>query len=307
MENKMQGFSERLKSLNPQALIGIIAVLVVALIIMGILLLQQPESSQAAARVNGETVYKDELFDAMYAQGGPEALEQLITRKLIDQEASREGITVSEEDLDAEIASIVDENFQGVEEDFLAILDYYEISLESFREDARLNLLVRQIAMTEIDTSEEETRRFFNEHSYLFEQPEEVEARHILVETLTEAEEIVSQLRSGGDFSILAAENSLDLSNKDDAGYLGSFSRGTMVQEFEEAAFSLEVGEISDPVSTSFGFHIIEVLDRTDEEEVRFEDVSEEVLDMMIEDMIPSVINSIVQSLFEEADIEYLI
>ncbi len=302
---------ENLGNIKPQLLLGVIAVLAVAVIVLIVLLVQQPtartEKDRVVATVNGEQIMQDELFEAMYAQGGQEALDQLITRKLIIQLAESEEITVSEDELEEEVQTIVDENFQGDQEQFEMVLEQYGINLEAFKEDARLNLLVRKIAMANIDTSEDEARSFFQEHSYMFAQEEEVEARHILVENEEEAEEIISRLSEGEDFADLAEEFSTDLSNKDDGGYLGFFGRGMMVDEFEEAAFSLEIGEISDPVETGFGFHIIEVLDRIEAEEVSYEEVSDEVEDLMVEQNISIVINELVQSLREEAEIEYML
>ncbi len=89
---------------------------------------------------------------------------------------------------------------------------------------------------------------------------EEVWARHILVETEDEAEIIYNLLQNDGDFHELAAENSIDTSTSESGGDLGWFDDESMVAEFSDAAFSLEVGEISEPVESSYGFHIIQVL-----------------------------------------------
>lgn len=303
---------ESIKSLQQVHLLTVIAVLLVAIIVMAVSLpgssgQGKVSDSEAVAMVNGVPVLKDELFEIMYAQGGSDALEQLIARKLIAQEAENVGIEVTEEEMDAEIESIIGESFEGSREEFLEVLEIYGISEESFREDARLNLLVRKLAMTRIELSDDELRGFFDENKNLFEQAEEIEVRHILVETEEAAAEVVELLEGGGDFTELAAEFSIDQSNKDNAGYLGFFGRGVMVPEFEEAAFGMTVGEVSGVVESPFGFHIIELLDRRDAVEVTFEDVEDDVNDAFIEDRVPTVINEIVQELYERAEIEYLL
>ena len=304
-EKSLRENLERLQ--KPQLLLAVIAVLFVAVIVLGALFLMQPQRDQVVATVNGVPIMKEELFEAMYVQGGREILEQLVTRQLIVQEGKAAGISVSDQELDQEIKKIIDESFQGNEDNLQEALDHYGITLASFREDARLNLLVRKIALSQIDPSEEDIRQYFEQNSQLFGQQERVEARHILVETEDEAIELVALLRAGEDFAKLASEYSLDPSNKDDAGYLGLFGRGMMVDEFDKAAFSLEVGVFSDPVQTIYGFHIIEILDYIEADEVVFEEIKDEVKEALIESQAQAVINLLVQSAIEKADIEYKI
>jgi len=95
----------------------------------------------------------------------------------------------------------------------------------------------------------------------------QIHARHILVGTEDGelAQDILAKLRSGEDFAELAKEHSIDESNKDEGGDLGWFPRGVMVEPFEEAAFALQAGEVSDVVTTTFGYHIIEVIESDDD------------------------------------------
>jgi len=95
---------------------------------------------------------------------------------------------------------------------------------------------------------------------------EQVWARHILVQGEPEALLLVKQLQQGADFYTLAQTASLDTASKDSGGDRGWFARGAMVKEFEEAAFSLAIGEISQPIKTDYGYHIIQVLGHEDRE-----------------------------------------
>ena len=129
-------------------------------------------------------------------------------------------------------------------------------------------------AAGEYQISDAEIDLYYSQNQYRFEQPERVRMRHILLMTVekseeeaeearAKAEEILEQLRGGADFAVMAKEHSEDPGNADSGGDLGWVSRGDMVPEFEEAAFALQVGELSAaPVKTEFGYHLIRADDR---------------------------------------------
>lgn len=143
-----------------------------------------------------------------------------------------------------------EELFQSNYENFLLSVKDVGISEDTIRDVIEITIIREQII--EIVSSDVE------------EEAEHVWIRHILVEDEETANEVIDKLAAGEDFVDLAAEYSLDTSNKDNGGDLDWFTRGSMVQPFEEAAFNLEVGEISDPVQTDFGWHILESLGKDD-------------------------------------------
>ena len=109
---------------------------------------------------------------------------------------------------------------------------------------------------------------------------EEVHARHILVESEEEAKEVKERLKKGEDFAALAKEKSKDTNAE--GGDLGFFTRGQMLKPFEDAAFALDIGELSDPVQTQFGWHIIKVEEKRDQELPSFEEVKEAILTQLV-------------------------
>ena len=105
-----------------------------------------------------------------------------------------------------------------------------------------------------------------------------MQARHILVDTKEKAEEIIGKIKAGGDFAALAKENSKDPGSKEDGGMLGFFGRNQMVPEFEKAAFELKKGEISAPVQSQFGWHVIKVEDRREKKPPSYEAVKDRLI-----------------------------
>lgn len=119
----------------------------------------------------------------------------------------------------------------------------------------------------------------------------EVRARHILVETEEEAKAIIAELENGGDFAKLAEEKSKDPGSAAQGGDLGYFSRGQMVPPFEEAAFALEVGSITDtPVKSDFGFHVIQLEDKRKQAPPAYDQVQARLRDLLIREKFASVL-----------------
>jgi peptidyl-prolyl cis-trans isomerase C len=111
---------------------------------------------------------------------------------------------------------------------------------------------------------------------------EEIQARHILVDSEDKAIELRAKIVAGGDFAQLAKENSTDTGSKDQGGVLGYFGHGQMVPEFEAAAFRLEKGEISEPVHTNYGWHIIKIDDRRKKEPPAFDTVKDTIINSLV-------------------------
>ncbi len=288
--------------IKPKTALLFIGLLLVAVIALSILLITQSPRDLALVKVNGEQITQDALFSEMYAQIGNETLENMVRSKLLSQKAEAMGITVSEDELNASVQAVIDESFGGSEEEFHQILGYYGYTPETFRDEMQTNILLEKIVIDLDDYSEEELRQFFEDNYYFFGQPEEIEVRHILLATEAEAEEVLQKLEQGGDFADLARQYSIDDSSSAEGGYLGFMMLGMMVEAFEEIAFSLSRGEVSGPVNSEFGFHIIEVLDRIEGFEVSFEDARLEVIEYFREEKM----NYYIQTLYEEADITYL-
>jgi peptidyl-prolyl cis-trans isomerase C len=112
---------------------------------------------------------------------------------------------------------------------------------------------------------------------------DEVEARHILVDTEEKANEVYEKVGKGEDFAKLAADYSNDPGSKADGGKLGYFAKGQMVKEFEDVAFALKKGEVSKPVKSKFGWHVIKVEDRRQKALPTFAEVKGQIMNSMVQ------------------------
>ena len=259
-----------------------IIVSAVLAILLVVVLIKPPfgASNETVATVNGVNISKDRLYDELVLAGGTATLDNLITQELIAQEAKAASVTVTDADVDSEIA-LIKKSF-GTEEEFTATLAQYNMTLESLKKDTKINLTIRKILEPKTDVTEEEIKQFYDTNKESLGTPEQIQASHILVAAKEEADAILAELKQGGDFAAIAKEKSIDPGSKDKGGDLGFFGKGAMVPEFEEAAFALKVNEISAVVQSEHGFHIIKKTAEKAAVVPTFEEKKEEIKKQLI-------------------------
>jgi len=214
-------------------------------------------------------------------------MENKVLAKVNGREITQEDIQLSIERFPKEKQSFLssEEGQRQLLEQLVAFELYYnyakEINLEDSEEfKERLEIVKRDIltqmavdkALSEVKVSEEEVASYYETNKHMFIDGESVVARHILVDSEELAREVQDKVKNGESFES-AAEKYSSCPSKAQGGNLGRFERGQMVPEFEEVAFELEVGVISEPVKTQFGFHIIKVEDKQEPKAKSFDEV----------------------------------
>lgn len=145
-------------------------------------------------------------------------------------------------------------------------------------------------------------RGIYDDKVKMIPREDEIDARHILVDSEDKAKEVLGKVEKGEDFAKLAEAYSSDPGSKANGGKLGYFSKGQMVKEFEEAAFALKKGEVSKPVQSKFGWHVIKVDDRREKALPTFEEVKDQIVDGMVQQKGQQVATE----LREKAKIDYV-
>ena len=246
-----------------------------------------------------------------------QAKKQAIGQFLLFEEVKNFDYKVSPAEVDAKVSEY--EAQAGGPAKFDEILKRQGSSRERLRDQIwnglRLERHVAKLAEGAPEPTEAEVKRAWMEHKDEFSRPEQVEALHILVTpdgdspaSRAEAEAKIRSLReralAGEDFGKLAAEHSHCPSGKQAGGSLGKFARGTMVKEFEDAAFSMEIGAISDVVETQFGFHVIKKIGHEKAVAATYEQVRDRIWDFLHHARRGELISAHVAELMQKATIE---
>lgn len=238
-------------------------------------------------------ISQEEFYNALKEQQGEQVLDTLVTMKVLE-----DNYEVTDEEIDKEVDTFKDQ--LGDQFDMWMQQQGFNDE-ESFRNIIRMSLLQEKAASEGVEVTDEEMQERYDRMKT------EIEAQHILVEDEETANEVKEKLDDGESFEDLAKEYSMDESNAEDGGSLGFFSVGQMVPEFDDAAFALDVDEISEPVMSEFGYHIIKVTDKreTEEDIGSFED-NEEIIrrELLNEKIDPVEAQERVEKLMEDANIK---
>jgi peptidyl-prolyl cis-trans isomerase C len=291
--------------------------------------------SAVAAKVNGVPITTSELDRSFLAhvqvpyasvEEDPRAkqvrrqiLDNLIDRELLLQEAKALKMSVPPRHLDDELQKIV-QRFPSPEA-FEQALTAQNFTLDSVKKDMEGQMLRQQLVKQEIldktAVSASDVQSFYEQHREKYAEEEQVRARHILIKVPQEASaaddanlkkkagDVLKRAKKGEDFAALAKEFSED-GSRADGGDLGFFGRGQMVAPFEEVAFALKPGQVSDLVRTQFGYHIIKVDERKPAKSLSYDEAKEQVKEDVTREQTLSRYQEYIASLRQKATIEVL-
>jgi peptidyl-prolyl cis-trans isomerase C len=247
-----------------------------------------------------------------------EVLESLINRELLYQESKTKGIKVEEEAVNERLKRL-EQRFSN-EEEFKNALMKMKLSMADIKSQIERGLAVQELIGKQfadsVSVSSKETKAYYDSNPDSFKQAEQVRASHILIKVDPEAdksqktaarkktENIQKKLRKGENFGDLAKVFSDDHGSAVKDGDLGYFTRGQMVKPFEEAAFALMPGDVSDVVETRFGYHLIKVTEKRPESTIPYEDVKEKLQQYLKKKEVEKQVSSYVEELKGKAKVE---
>ncbi len=219
--------------------------------------------------------FAQKLFEG---KGGKEKfLDELIKKELLYQEALKKGL-----DKDAEFKEKVE--------------DFKKISLIS-------QVLEKEIE-TKVTVTEQDVKDYYEKHKNELAAISQIRAKHILVKTEAEAKKILESIKKGEDFGKLAQKYSIDKGSAKNGGDLGFFSAGQMVPEFEAAAAQLDIGKVSEPVKTKFGYHIIKVVDKKTGKPLEFEKIQNNIFQRLTAEKQKEVFDTFIENLRKSYKVE---
>lgn len=293
------------------------------------------------ARINGVEIKKDDLLKeaeqmrARFAQmsGGQQVppmndefydkvLEGIVARTLLLQEAEKQGVTVTDDEVKGQIAALRGRfPDQATFEKALSEQGMTEAGLmKDLRREAVVQKYVETKVFNQVQVSDQQLRAFYDQNKDKMQQPERVHARHILIKAeagapeadkqkaRAKADDLLARIKKGEDFAKLASENSDDPGSKTQGGDLSWFARGQMVPSFEKAAFALtKPNEVSPVTESQFGYHIIQLVERQAPTAVPFEQAKDRISQMLKQQEASKALQARVDQLKSQGKVETFI
>ena len=291
---------------------------------------------EVVARVNGQQITRADVIErssalrAQMAQAGApeppadeafyrEMVDQLIGAHLLYFEAQRQGLVPSDAEMKEKVAQLK-ARFPS-EEVFRQQLAAQGASEAKLTSDLARTLAVQRVTEAirgGAKPTEQEMRAFYDENLDQMRRPPQVRVRHVLIAiprqatpeqkqaAKTEAEQVLAQIRAGGDFAALAAQHSDDPGSKVQGGLLPWMARGEAVPQFEEAAFALQQGQVSGVVESPFGFHVLRLEEQRPAATVPYEEAKGQIEDVLARRRGRDLVRDRVAALRQQAKVEVL-
>jgi len=264
------------------------------------------------------------IIEQYKKQARPRVLSNLVAEALLDQQVKAANIVVTDDEVTAAIAAQgAKRNPPVTVEEFKSMVNAQGGNFDEVLAQYKLNMARQQYLEAQwagkIDVNDAMAQAYYDEHPDEFAVEEQLRASHILIKTdaadandpdavkaaaKAEAEKLLAQLKDGADFAELAKAHS-DCPSADNGGDLGYFGRGRMVPPFEQAAFALQTGEMSDVVETQFGYHIIKVTERKAAGTTPFDEAEVAILTNLTNQKKSQFVNELIESLKAKATIVY--
>ncbi len=270
--------------------------------------------AQAMQRFGGQL--PPQQLQMMMPQMREMATSQAIDRVLLAEAAQKSGIQVADEKVEEMVTRAKESLPEGLTLE--EALKEMNLDVDSWKTEIKSQMQIEELVSQKIaeapEATEEEVKAFYDAHPQYFETPATVTASHILLgfeegdtdevkaEKKAKLEGIKKQIDEGGDFAVLAKEHSSCPSSQK-GGDLGSFGKGQMVPPFEKAAFTMEPGELSGIVETSFGYHLIKVTKKSDAGKQPLEDAKGQISQHLNQQNKEGAWTTYVESLRKDADI----
>lgn len=283
-------------------MLSIAFLLGVTLTFVGFNLVSASPEDDVVAVVNGHVITKDAFITRLQEDAGEAILSQMITEMLVLQSQESRGATVTDEEISAELEQIM-MGFPS-EEIFQNALQMEGLTLERLTEEIKFHIIMTKLSQSGIAVTDDEIVAFFEENVEFFGEPESLLVRHILVETKEEADAIIKELNSGANFATLATEKSIDTGSAVEGGLIGLIDENSpLVEPFIDAAFLLDEGQVSPPVESSFGWHIIRVDEKFPEVEADLANYRDAIEQHLLAER-GHPMEQIIDELADEADID---